>query len=205
MTGIVSMIDNVLVFDKNQEEQDKHPTVALGKIQRAGMILNKEKCQFFKDWITFLGQIIDGSGVHLDPDKVSAIRKIGTQEYVSDNHRFLGIYNKLSKFVPNLADETKPLRDLLHNECPRTWERPQQDALEKLKRLLSSTPGLAPYDSNARTSVSRCFQSRTWSCATPGVGEWRRKTSFLYFKITVSNGEMVCTDRQRSTGFHLGM
>ena len=64
------------------------------------------------------------------------------------------MYNQLSKFVPNQADETKPLRDLLCKECPWTWERPQQDALEKEKRLLSSTPVLALYDPNANSTVS---------------------------------------------------
>ena len=68
------MIDNILVFSKNQEEDDKHLTVALGKIQKAGLTLNKGKCKFSKDRITFLGQIIHGSGVTLDPDKVSIIK-----------------------------------------------------------------------------------------------------------------------------------
>ena len=86
------MIDDVLFFGKNQEENDKHLTVALGKIRRAGLTLNKKKCQFSKNRITFLGQIIDRSGVHPDPDKVSAIRKIGTLETVSNIECFLGNY-----------------------------------------------------------------------------------------------------------------
>ena len=55
VTGAVSMIDDVLVFGKNQEEHDKHLAGALRKIQRAGMTLNREKCQFYKDRITILG------------------------------------------------------------------------------------------------------------------------------------------------------
>ena len=88
------MIDDILVFGKNQEEHDKHPAVAHGKFQIAGLSLNEEKCQFSKNRITFLGQIIDGSGVYLDPDKVSTIRKIGILENVSDICRFLGMYNQ---------------------------------------------------------------------------------------------------------------
>ena len=56
------------------------------------------------------------------------------------------MFNQLSMFIPNLADEMKPLRDLLCKDWPWTWERPQQDVLEKLKMLF--------YDPNARTSVS---------------------------------------------------
>ena len=126
----------------------------LEKIQRAVLILNKEKCHFSKNRITFLGQIINRSEVHPDPDKVSTIMKIGTLENESNIRRFLGIYNQLSKFMSNLADEAKPLRDLLRTDCPWMWERPQQDAHEKLKILLSSTSVLALYDLNARTIVS---------------------------------------------------
>ena len=143
-----------LVKKKTNREDDKLLAVALGKIQRAGLTLNKEKCQFSKYRITFLGQIIDGSGVYLDPDKVSAIRKIGTPEDVSDLLHFLRMYIQLIKFVPNLTDETKPLRDLLRRNCPWMRECSQQDALEKLTRLLFSTPVLALYDPDARTTVS---------------------------------------------------
>ena len=77
MTETVSMIGNVRVFDINLEEHDKHVAVTLEKIKRAGFILMKEKRRFSNYRITFLGQIIDGSGVHPDLDKVSAIMNIG--------------------------------------------------------------------------------------------------------------------------------
>ena len=79
--------------------------MALEKIQRAGLTINN-RCQFSKDRIKFLGQIIDGLGVH--PDKVSAITNVGTPGNVSNVWHFWGVFNQLSKFIPNLADETKP-------------------------------------------------------------------------------------------------
>ena len=56
VTATVSMIYDVLFFGKNQEEHEKQLAVALEKIQRAGLSLSKEKCQFSKNTITFLGQ-----------------------------------------------------------------------------------------------------------------------------------------------------
>ena len=80
----MSTIDDVLVFGESQEEHDKHLAVVLVKIQRAGLTLNKDKRQFSKNRITFLGQIIDVSEVHSDADKVSAIMNIGIPDNVSD-------------------------------------------------------------------------------------------------------------------------
>ena len=110
-TGTVCVINDVLDFGKKQKEHNIILAVALEKIQSAGMTLNNEKCQFSKDRITFLDQIIGGSEVHPYLNKVSAIMNIGTPENVSDSWGFLEMFNHLSKFLPILADEMKPLRD----------------------------------------------------------------------------------------------
>lgn len=61
----------------------------------------------------FLGQVIDGSGIHPDPDKVKAVQGMEPPTDVSGVRRFLGVINQLSKFIPNAADITKPIRELL--------------------------------------------------------------------------------------------
>lgn len=62
--------------------------------------------------------------------------------------------NHLSKFSPNLADTTKPLRDLLNKSSQWTWEEPQRAAFEAVKDALTTTPVLALYDVNRETIVS---------------------------------------------------
>lgn len=153
-TGTVSMIDDVLVFGKNQEEHDRNLTHALRRIERAGLTLNSDKCEFSKSSISFLGQVINGSGIHPDPQKVAAIKKIPAPKTVSELRRVLGMTNQLSKFIPHLADKTKALRDLLHKNRQWVWDHTQQEALESIKESLTSTHTLALYDPNATTIVS---------------------------------------------------
>ena len=118
--GTVSMMDDVLIFGTDQEEHDKNLAEALMRIERAGLTLNKEKCEFSKDHIS-----LDSTGVHPDLDIVSAINKVPTPRSVTEVRRFLGIMNQLSKFIPNLADKTKPLREILHKTHQWTWDYPQ--------------------------------------------------------------------------------
>ena len=61
----------------------------------------------------------------------------------------------MSKFVPNLADEAKPLRDFFSQRLFMDVGTPSTGCVkETVKRLLSSTPVLALYDPNAKTTVS---------------------------------------------------
>ena len=62
-------MDDVLVHGKTEQEHDQNSTSVLGRIQSAGVTLNKEGCLFGKKQIKFLGQIIDENGIASDPDK----------------------------------------------------------------------------------------------------------------------------------------
>ena len=63
------MID-VLVFGKDQKEHVEKLAAMLEKFQKTGLTFNNDMCQFWKGTITFLGQIIHGSGVHPNRESV---------------------------------------------------------------------------------------------------------------------------------------
>ena len=73
---------------------------------------------------------------------------------ITEVRRFLGMANQLSKFTPNLADLTKPLRDLLSKQNLWTWGEPQRKAYAAIKKALTESPVLAPFDPNIQTTVS---------------------------------------------------
>ena len=72
------MIDDILVFGQSQEEHDHRLELALNRINKAGITLNSEKCEFSKKCVKFLGHVIDDSGIHPDPEKILAIQQMKT-------------------------------------------------------------------------------------------------------------------------------
>lgn len=62
--------------------------------------------------------------------------------------------NQQSKFSPHLADQTKPLRDLLSKKNQWSWGHDQQQAFERLKTALSSSEVLALYNAENETILS---------------------------------------------------
>lgn len=126
----------------------------LSCISEAGLTLNREKCVFSTTCIKFLGQLIDSTGVKADPDKICANKDLTTPRNITELRRFLGMVNQLSKFLPHVAEETKPLRELLSTKNQWKWDSPQDSAFTKLKSLLSSSEVLALYNPSLHTIVS---------------------------------------------------
>ena len=110
---VVCMIDDVLVHGRTVEEHDKHLVGVLHRLEQVELILNQKKCRFSQSQVKFLGQVVDQSGIHPDPKKIRAIQSVRPPSNVGDVQRFLRMVNHLSKFSPNLAEELKPLRELL--------------------------------------------------------------------------------------------
>ena len=77
-----------------------------------------------------------------------------TPTNMTELRRFLGMLNQLSKFAPNLADKTEPLRDLLIKTNTWIWGEAQQNCFKEVKQIITSTPVLALSNAGAETVVS---------------------------------------------------
>ena len=66
--GVLCLMDDVLVYGKLAVEHNDQLDKVLRTMEKAGMTLNKEKCQFSQNSVMFLGQLIDESGIR--PEKL---------------------------------------------------------------------------------------------------------------------------------------
>ena len=75
LEGVLCLIDDVLVFGRDQQEHDARLKAVLERLQEKGVTLNSDKCEFSKTKLKFLGHLLDQNGIQADPDKTSAIVK----------------------------------------------------------------------------------------------------------------------------------
>ena len=73
---------------------------------------------------------------------------------VTETRRFLGMVNYMGRFIPNVAEKTRNIRELLKKERAFTWTEDHKCEFEKLKQIIATTPVLGKYDSRKRTRVS---------------------------------------------------
>ena len=125
-----------------------------GLTQReSGLKLNKNKCQFRKKSIVFLGHIISSEGTRADPSKTDTITKMSVPQSLTELRGFLGMVNYLDKFTPNLAEVTIPLQALLEKDVVFNLQKPQLNAIEKFKSLITSGPILKIFNPDLPTRL----------------------------------------------------
>ena len=151
--GSANSQDDIVIWEKTLAEHNNRLRKVLLKVRESGLRLNKNKCQFCKNSIVFLGHIISSEGIKVDPSKTDAITKMSVPQSLTELQRFLGMVNYLSKFIPNLAEVTAPLRVLLKKDVVFKLQKSQLDVIEKLKTLITSAPILKSFDSNLPTRL----------------------------------------------------
>ena len=87
------------------------------------------------------------------PSKTEAITKMPLPRSVNELQRFLGMANHQEKFIPNLAQHTTLLCNLLKIDFVFELQKPHLDAMKHLKSLVTSVPSLKILDSKLSTGL----------------------------------------------------
>ncbi|GBM22129.1 Transposon Tf2-9 polyprotein [Araneus ventricosus] len=147
-------MDDILIRGATHEEHDQRLTEVCKRLKKSGMTLNAKKCIFSLTSIKFLGHVIDGQGIHPEPDKIAAIENYQPPTNKKELKQLLGMANYLARFVPNYSYILFPLTSMLINKVTFVWEAPQEAAFPKLKKILSSDPVLMIFDPGKETIVT---------------------------------------------------
>ena len=104
--------------------------------RNSGLKLNRAKCYFLRDWIEYLGYIINRDGLHPTAEKIRAIQEARTPQNISEFRSFFSIINYSHRFLPNLSTTLSPLCSLLQKDVKWTWEQEQERVFTAAKRAL---------------------------------------------------------------------
>ena len=79
------------------------------------------KCAFFQKEIHYLGHIISGEGISVDPEKVNTIREWPIPKNAHEVCSFMGLAGYYRRFVEGFSKIAKPITNLQRKGVKYDW------------------------------------------------------------------------------------
>ena len=108
--------------------------------RKYGISLNPKKSLFGLEEGKLLGHIISKDGIRIDSERIQAILQIPYPRNIKELQAFLGKINFLRRFIPNLAELIRLLRNMLKNDAKVKWSLETKQASESIKTALTQAP-----------------------------------------------------------------
>ncbi|XP_014473234.1 PREDICTED: uncharacterized protein LOC106743678, partial [Dinoponera quadriceps] len=134
---ITMYLDDILIASETPEQQIEQLDELFRALQQAGIKLNREKCEFLKPRVSFLGHNLSETKIEMTRSTKEAIRAFPTPQSVRQVQAFLGLANWDRKFVPNLARMTRPLEELTQKGAKFRWDAEKRRAFEEIKKAIN--------------------------------------------------------------------
>jgi hypothetical protein len=124
---VIIYIDDILIFSKNEEEHKEHVRLVLQKLCEMGLYAKLEKCMFHQLQVEFLGYIISGNDISMDPCKVATILDWEIPKTIHDIQCFIGFSNFYRIFIKSFSNIIAPLTKLIKKDKLQ-WTHAAQEA-----------------------------------------------------------------------------
>jgi hypothetical protein len=141
---VEAYVDDVVIKTENSENFIEDLQLVFNSLRRYQWKLNPEKYVFGVPAGRLLGFIISHQGIKANPEKIKAIMRMEAPRSQKKVHRLTGYMATLSKFILRLGEKGMSFYKLLKKVDKFQWTIEAQEALEALKKFLTTPPVLKP-------------------------------------------------------------
>ena len=132
----------------------------LKQLDDENLRINLPICHFGKLEIDWLGYHILQSGISPLESKTAAILALEAPKTLKKLCFFMGSVHYIGKFIPNLAQNSHPLRPLLKKTSKFIWTEEHENCFNEIKNLIANATANSHYNPQLKTRV-KCDASRS--------------------------------------------
>ena len=116
LPGVRNLADDIIIFRHTRYEHDQALASCLNRLSKNCLTLNATKCKLLTTSLSFFGQVFSAEGTKPDPARITDLQNAQIPKYVQEIRSFLGMTNYSSRYIPDYATITEPLRALTKTE-----------------------------------------------------------------------------------------
>ena len=140
---VIVFIDDILIYSSSREEHEDHLRLALQRLREKQLYAKFSKCDFWQRQVGFLGHVVSGEGISVDPEKVKAMMDWPRPTLVTGIRSFLGLAGYYRRFIEGFSRLSLPMTKLTRKGVKYEWNEACDRCFEELKKRLTTAPVLA--------------------------------------------------------------
>ncbi len=143
---VLVYLDDILIMSRTPEEHVRHLRLVLGLLRQHQLYAKLSKCTFGQARVKFLGHVVGGGTVSVDPAKIAVLRDWPLPTNLTELRGFLGLANYFRRFVQDYSRIAAPLTALTSERAAfdfTQWGPVELAAFRRIKQVLTHAPVLA--------------------------------------------------------------
>ncbi|GJT52588.1 putative reverse transcriptase domain-containing protein [Tanacetum coccineum] len=96
---LIVFINDILIYSRNEEQHANHLRIILELLRKEKLYAKFSKCDFWIRIVQFLGHLMDNQGLHVDPDKIEAVKNWMSPSTPTEIRQFLRLAGYYRRFI----------------------------------------------------------------------------------------------------------
>ncbi|GBG63671.1 hypothetical protein CBR_g38983 [Chara braunii] len=143
---VLIYLDDILVYTRSLEEHVEHLHTVLERLRQAEYKANRDKCEFARQELEYLGHYVTPQGIRPLAHKIEALRVWPEPTNTTDVRSFMGLEGYYQRFITGYSRIASPMTRLQSPKVPFVFDDDPRRSFQALNTAMLMAPVLSIYD-----------------------------------------------------------